>query len=169
MSDFKTAILITIDDAHEGGYQSMHGDSGNWTGGQIGVGELKGTKYGISADEFPNEDIKNLTVDRAVELYREGYWKQHYSEITDQLIANKLFDLGVLFGVGSAVKVLQIVLDLKPDGAFGPVTLEKLNSVEPITCLAAFKSGMVTHCIEVVKNKPEDRQFFKDWVRRINS
>jgi lysozyme family protein len=172
MADFRTAFLITIDPEHEGGYQEMRNDSGNWTGGHIGVGELKGTKYGISAAQFPNEDIKNLTVDRAAEIYQEGYWKQNYSLITDQSVASKLFDLGVLFGVGTAVKVLQEIFSVHgvvADGIFGPHTLDLTNTAEPVGLLAAYKTDMVNHALKVVAAKPEKRPFFADWVRRINS
>jgi lysozyme family protein len=170
MSDFMTAFLITIDSEHEGGFQKMHNDSGNWTGGQVGVGELKGTKYGISAHEFPDEDIENLSVERAEYIYQKGYWKQNYSSITDQMIANKLFDLGVLFGVGTAVKILQGVLGLTAiDGIFGVESLEATNQANPVSLLAGYKTAFVSHAVAVIAKKPEDRPFFKDWVRRINS
>ena len=155
MSDFQEAIKLTL--VREGGYVNDPNDAG---------GE---TNMGISKREYPNLDIKNLTEAQAVEIYREGYWKSFYSQITDQNLANKIFDLGVLFGVGTTVKVLQIVLGLTSDGAFGPTSLEKLNSVDAVSCLAAFKSGMVTHCLEVVKSNPNDRRYFAGWVRRINS
>ena len=32
------------------------------------------TKFGISKRKFPNEDIKNLTVQRAFEIYQTYYW-----------------------------------------------------------------------------------------------
>lgn len=155
MADFKISVVKTLQ--HEGGYVNDSQDSG---------GE---TNMGISKREYPDLDIKNLTQDQAVEIYREGYWKNYYSQIADQSLADKIFDLGVLFGVGTTVKVLQIVLGLTADGAFGPTSLEKLNSVDPVSCLAAFKTGMVTHCLEVVKSSPQDRVFFQGWARRINS
>ena len=34
---------------HEGLFQNDRDDRGNWTSGKIGVGELKGTKFGIAA------------------------------------------------------------------------------------------------------------------------
>lgn len=154
MADSTIAIKKTL--VNEGGYINDLNDSG---------GE---TNRGISKREYPDVDIKNLTEQQAVEIYREGYWKQNYSQITSQPVADKLFDLGVLFGVGTTVKVLQIVLGLTPDGAFGPATLEKLNSVDAVSCLEAFKAGMVTHCVEVVKANPKDRKYFAGWVRRIN-
>jgi lysozyme family protein len=47
MSHFDKAMLPLIE--HEGGFQNDPDDSGNWTGGKVGVGELKGTKWGICA------------------------------------------------------------------------------------------------------------------------
>lgn len=58
----------------EGGWQANPEDKGNWTGGKVGVGELKGSKYGISAATYPNEDIKNLTPERAKEIFRTDWW-----------------------------------------------------------------------------------------------
>ena len=66
MADARTAILITCDDAHEGGFQKMHNDRANWTGGQVGVGTLVGTKYGITCLDLRGVDIQNLTLDQAV-------------------------------------------------------------------------------------------------------
>ena len=164
MADFMTAFLITIDDAHEGGYQCIHDDSGNWTSGIVGEGELKGTKYGISAHEYPNEDIKNLTVERAAEIYREGYWKQNYDQIMEQLSANKLFDMGVLFGVHEAVKVLQSVVGLvSQDGIFGPGSLEAVNQAG-VSVLANYKTALVAQAVQIIAAKPAKRPFFsRDW------
>lgn len=171
MADFKIAVSITMDAAHEGGFQAMHGDKGNWTGGEVGIGELRGTKYGISAAQFPNLDIRNLTTDQAAAIYQEGYWKTLYSQISDQLVANKLFDLGVLFGVGTAVKMLQITLQNKtamvPDGIFGQHTLDALNQQENF--LPAYKATFLNHVMNVVNNNPGEGEFLTDWVRRIQS
>ena len=95
---------------NEGGYENNPNDSGNWTGGKVGEGELKGTKYGISASEFPALDIVNLTEAEAQAIYKSKYWLVLYEAIKDQFITNKLFDLGVLFGQGTAIKILQTVL-----------------------------------------------------------
>lgn len=35
------------------------------------------TKFGIAKRSHPNEDIKNLTIDRAFELYQTEYWNAH--------------------------------------------------------------------------------------------
>ena len=45
---------------HEGEFTNDPKDRGNWTTGVIGRGQLKGTKFGISAMTYPHLDIINL-------------------------------------------------------------------------------------------------------------
>lgn len=49
-------------------------DPGNWTGGKVGVGEFKGSKFGISAASYPDLDIENLTKDDAAAIYLRDFW-----------------------------------------------------------------------------------------------
>ena len=174
MADFKTAVLITIDPEHEGGYQNNPHDHANWSSGVIGQGELIGTKYGITAVDLPGVVIKDLTPDQAVVYYEQHYWKSLYSQIESQIVANKLFDLGVLFGVGTAIRILQAILaptfsDVAVDGNFGPNTLSAVNQSEENSLLRAYKTSFVTHAFNITVVKPEEKEDFVDWVRRINS
>jgi lysozyme family protein len=119
----------------EGGYGCDPDDKGNWTGGAIGVGELKGTKYGISAAAYPDEDIKNLTLDRAKYLYRRDYWQRlNIDEVPNDQVQEEIFDTAVNMGVGAAgmvvqrgVNFLEIGKPLVVDGAIGAVTLGYLK------------------------------------------
>ncbi|MFH4425265.1 glycosyl hydrolase 108 family protein [Vibrio alginolyticus] len=59
---------------HEGGLSLNPKDRGNWTSGIVGVGELKGSKYGVSAMSYPDLDIANLTRTECKEIvYRDFY------------------------------------------------------------------------------------------------
>lgn len=169
MADPKVAFTITTDTNHEGGFQKDPDDSGNWTGGKVGVGELRGTNFGISAAEFPSLDIENLTRDRAIEIYASRYWPALYSQIDDQPVANKLADMGVLFGQGTVVKILQAVLHLQDDGLFGPNTLAKVNGAEPNSLLTAFRTGLVQRAVAIGAADPLKRKEVGGWIRRINS
>jgi lysozyme family protein len=126
------------------------------------------TRYGISQKAFPKEDIKNLTEERAKELYRINYWK--YDGIIDQGIANKLFDAGVNMGEHTAVYLIQeLVLQVvKPDGLFGPVTEDCLNRMDPQALLTAYRAKLVAHYEEIVKNNPAEAKFLKGWTARAN-
>jgi lysozyme family protein len=158
MADFKTAIGLTLQ--HEGGYVNNPDDSG---------GE---TNMGITAKDLPGQNMHDLTVEQATAYYLEHYWKALYSQITDQNLANTLFDMGVLFGVGTAVRVLQEIIsrhNVVVDGVFGLRTLDILNTAEPVGFLIAYKTSLVSHALCIVNASPKDRTFFAGWVRRINS
>jgi lysozyme family protein len=174
MADPRIALAITLDANHEGGYQDEHNDRANWSSGQIGVGTLVGTKYGITAVDMPGVDIKNLTLEAAENWYLTTTKPQHfnnplYAQIESQVVHNKLFDMGVLFGVGTAVAVLQLTLGLKQDCVFGPVTLAAVNATSPDSLLDKYKTNMVTHAFNVAAKNPEERGNLPGWSRRINS
>lgn len=169
MADARTAILITLDPNHEGGFQRMPNDRANWTGGQVGLGILMGTKYGITALDMPGVNIANLTVDVATAYYQQNYWKDLYSQINSQAVANKLFDMGVLFGVGTAVKLLQMALNTVADGIFGPTTLMLTNEANSTLLLHSFQDELHTHAAKVAAENPNDAADLPDWNRRIDS
>ena len=174
MADSKIAIQQTI--AHEGGYQNDPVDTGNWLNG-INYG----TKWGITPHTlqayFPQllsdpNCVRNLDMATAISCYQQGYWKPLYGEINDQNVASKLFDLGVLFGVGTATKILQVVLaggiSVVADGVFGPITLAKVNAYDG-DLVAAYKVAMLNHCMDVVNRNPADAKYLTGWTRRIQS
>jgi lysozyme family protein len=51
-----------------------HRDPGNWTGGRVGQGELRGTRWGVAASAHPTLDIANLSAGDALRIFVEGYW-----------------------------------------------------------------------------------------------
>src|SRR5882762_9217567 len=95
--DFAAAIARVL--AHEGGYQAAADDPGNWTGGKIGLGALKGTKYGISAAQYPDLDIANLSADAAIAIYRRDWWERFGLARLPVPLAQKLLDAGVNIGM----------------------------------------------------------------------
>ncbi len=97
-------------------------DSGNWTGGRKGVGELRGTKYGISARAYPDEDIPNLTLERARTLYKD-YWDAIRGDELPDPLSHLVFDAAVNQGVSAATTMLQTALKVSVDGKIGPETI----------------------------------------------
>lgn len=81
-------------------------DPGNYTGGAVGKGELKGTKYGISAAAYPHLDIRNLTVEQARELYRKDYWQKSGADKLDWPLCLAHLDFAVNAGLGRAQQAL---------------------------------------------------------------
>jgi lysozyme family protein len=178
LSDFKPAVEELIRN-YEGGFQCRPDDPGNWTGGidpqtKHGIGELKGTKYGISAHSFPDVDIKNLTLEAAEALYERDWWK--YGDINDQAIANKMLSLAVNWerfgGHGPAVTVLQKAIvncsniPVVIDGELGPRTLTACNNCDPLKLLREIRQQALLHYQEIERNHPEEHAWFKGWEER---
>lgn len=103
---FNRAFEIVI--GHEGGYTNDPRDTGNWTGGAVNSGELKGTKYGISAASYPLFDIANLTLDDARAIYKRDYWDKVGADDLAPPLAMLVFDAAVNSGVGRACQWLRV-------------------------------------------------------------
>src|SRR3990172_4420720 len=96
----------------EGGYVNDPDDAG---------GE---TKFGISKRVYPNENIAELTIDKARAIYLKDYWQRGRCEELPADIRYIYFDTCVNMGIRTAVKLLQRAEGVTDDGAFGKQTLE---------------------------------------------
>lgn len=96
---------------HEGVYSENPRDRGNWTSGRIGVGELKGTKYGIAAHVYPHLNIKELSLSSAKDIYYKNYWLpagcEELAKKSGAGYALAVFDTAINSGVGRALKFAQ--------------------------------------------------------------
>ena len=102
----------------EGGYANNPKDPG---------GE---TKYGISKRSYPDEDIKNLTPQRARDLYvRDVYERHGLDRFRDRQVIEWILDWLVHSGTG-AVRSLQRQLRLTVDGVIGPATIAAVDALK---------------------------------------
>lgn len=118
----------------EGGLSLDPKDPGNWTGGKVGKGELKGTKYGISAKAYPSLDIKNLTLDQARAIYKRDYWDMTLCDRLPDPLSHFVFDAAVNQGVSAATEMLQEALNVKVDGNIGVKTLAAAKASGQYEC-----------------------------------
>lgn len=121
---------------HEGGYSDDPRDLGNWTGGAVGVGELKGTKFGIAAHSYPYLDIKNLTLAQAKEIYRRDFWD--ILGDAHPAIKFQLFDAAVNHGRGNAIRFLQRAVRVADDGRWGQMSQSALMAMDHNDVLLRF-------------------------------
>jgi lysozyme family protein len=137
MANFKIANKLTR--ISEGGYSDVYEDNGNWTGGKIGNGILIGTKYGISAPvlmaylgRVPKVDeMKNLSEDVASKIYIKNYWNViRGDEIANQDIANKIYDMAVTSGNGTAIKLAKRARNYPESTKMDDEFLNHLNQVK---------------------------------------
>jgi lysozyme family protein len=166
MSSFDRMFDIVV--GHEGGFTADPEDPGNWTGGAIGAGRCRGTKFGISAAAYPSVDIANLSLDLAKSLYRRDYWLRIVGDRLPGTLALLVFDAAVNNGVGRATRWLQQVALVPQDGVIGPGTLEAIAHA------AARPGGIADLCGEFLAQRlwfmtslPTWRTFGLGWARRL--
>lgn len=123
MADFKKALKRTL--KFEGGYVSDPDDPGGST--CYGITQATARKYGY------NDNMRNIPMDLVEKIYKIGYWNPNkLEEISNQLIAENIFDAAVNCGVKTAAIFLQKTLNelsnnqLQVDGEIGSKTLNLL-------------------------------------------
>jgi len=85
-------------------------------------GQIKGTKYSISAASYPTLDIKNLRLEEAQAIYEKDFWKAAGCADLPPRLAFAVFDTAVNNGVMRATRFLQLAVGAAEDGIYGPAT-----------------------------------------------
>lgn len=161
MSDFKKAVAYTIQ--NEGGYSEDAQDPGG------------PTNWGITHDDLDRfrgkpstiEDVKSLTYEEAVQIYRNFYWSPlALDEVKDDDVATALFDIGFNRGIRVAIKYAQQALKIASDGVMGPHTQDALNAIPKNVFLARFISLTQSGYCELVAHNPTRLKFLSGWTTR---
>ena len=159
---FDTAFDITI--GFEGNYQCLENDRGNWTSGKVGEGELRGTKYGISAMAYPDLDIKNISIEQAKQIYKQDYWDRCKCAFIPDALSIALFDFAVNSGVKRAVKELQRALGVTVDGIIGNQTVGACNRIPTRQVLEKYMQNR----IEFLYRLKAWEHFKNGWSKRVS-
>jgi lysozyme family protein len=172
--DAAFAVAVARVLAHEGNYQASPDDPGNWTGGKIGAGELKGTNHGISAAQYPELDIARLTAAEATAIYRRDWWDRYGLGRLPAPLAAKLLDAGVNIGMANAVRCLQRGLRacdrrVAEDGMLGPETIAAVIAIAPEILLSALREALAGHYRLIVAQRPARQRFLVGWLARAYS
>ncbi len=147
----------------EGGYTNNSNDPGNWTGGRVGVGELRGTKYGISAASYPTLDIQNLTRNDAIAIYKRDFWETSEADLLPNAVAYSALDGAVNSGCTRSIQWIQQAAGVADDGRWGPVTAAAVKAANPNDLLLRYNSYRLTFMTGLV----EWEYAGKGWARRI--
>lgn len=127
---FDRAVAFVLD--REGGYVNDPKDRG---------GE---TKYGISKRAHPALDIKNLTKDDAIAIYRRDYWDGLKCDDLDSQLAFVVFDTAVNMGKGRALALLSQTKDW-----------------------SVYLLYRTQRYLDIVAKNPSQERFKRGWLRRV--
>lgn len=137
--------------SHEGGYTPGIGDPG---------GE---TNWGISKRAYPTVDIRHLTRDAAIEIYRRDFWERSRADDLPPAVGFQLLDAAVNSGIEMATRWLQRAAGVADDGIIGPVTLGALRIADPSDLVMRFNAER----LDFMTRLATWPRFGKGWARRI--
>ncbi|HVI60127.1 MAG TPA: glycosyl hydrolase 108 family protein [Luteimonas sp.] len=137
--------------SHEGGYVFDKRDPG---------GE---TQWGISKRSYPALNIKALTRDQAVAIYRRDFWDAQQCDKLPKAVAFQLLDAVINHGAGNAVRWLQAAAGVVADGAIGPLTLAAARRADPNDLLLRFNAAR----LEFYASLKTFDHFGRGWTRRV--
>lgn len=136
------------------------------------------TRFGI-AEKFHPELTASLfytTMGTAPALVvARGIYYRSYAvplciiDIDNQDIANKLLSLGVNIGLVPAAKMLQDAVHVTGDGHIGPLTLNALDTADPLLVLADMRAMAVAYYRELTARNPSDAIYLNGWLSRANA
>ena len=162
MADFLPAFERML--VNEGGYRlvKIAGDNGGLT------------YAGISRKNWPDwpgwDDIDAGRVPDATMVrgfYRANFWRPlELDDVTDQRIAQTLFDFAVNAGPGTAAKLAQLVVGATPDGKVGPRTLAALNSAHADQFVPLYALAKIARYRDIVTRDRAQIKFLLGWINR---
>lgn len=161
MSRFPVYIERVL--GHEGGFTPNPKDPGNWTGGKPGVGQLRGTNWGIAAASYPTLDIARLTRAEAIAIYERDFWDTVKGDELPPMLAFQALDVAVNHGPSRARRLLQAAAGVATDGIIGPITLAALRAADPNDLTFRF----LAERLDFYTSLPTWGVFGKGWTRRV--
>lgn len=172
MADFNKAFQLTI--AHEGGYVNDPDDPGGET--YKGVARKIHSKWdGWTTIDmlkrqagFPGNLDKDTELQEAIaDFYRINFWDRVKGDnITDQKVAESIFDFAVNAGTSTSSVLAQMVIGTNADGVIGQESIAKINAFDTDHFLAAFTVAKIARYVNIVKKRPTSRKYFYGWILR---
>jgi len=159
---FIRAKNFTLSEKVEGEFSQDPKDPGNWTGGEPGKGDLIGTKFGISAAQYPTLDIPLMRFEDAVRIYERDYWQPICGDSLPPRLAICVFDTAVNQGIGTAAKLLQSVVGAHVDGIIGPATIAAVRRFDQDDVIVDFLTARLQRYVKL----KDYGTYGKGWMRR---
>lgn len=165
---FRRAVSLTLE--REGGFVNDPLDPGGATNHGITLATLSLWKRKPASVE----EVKKLSVNEAVRIYKALWWDAMGCEALPPKIAVPLFDAGVLFGQTAAVMALQKSLynlgaAVTVDGHIGPQTINAAGLVSPSLLLPSFVGTLLDRINAIIERRPTSQKYRKGWEARVKS
>ena len=130
--DFTAALDHIL--KHEAGFQDDPRDEGN----KLPDGRRGCTNLGVTqavwetyvGHKVSTADMKALTPAKVAPLYKHKYWDVVHGDDLPSGVDYIVFDFAINSGTGRAIKFLQHIAKVLPDGSVGPKTLSAVSAMD---------------------------------------
>jgi lysozyme family protein len=163
MADFAPAFEKMLHD--EGGMQltNIPGDRG----GMTYAGIARNANPDWAGWQFIDRKDFGSATQLVREFYKVNFWDRvRGDELTNQAIAETIFNFAVNTGVGVASKLAQLIVGVTPDGAIGAKTIERLNICTAEKFLPAYALAKIQRYVDICMKNRDQSKFLLGWVRR---
>jgi len=179
MANFEEAYEKTS--VFEGGYSNDEDDAGGETYRGIARNFWKKWEGWVIIDTYKKSSgfpkkwsgiTKILTKDERLnqlveEFYKKNFWDEvRGDDITDQRVANNIYDFAVNSGVGRASRYAQRIVGTVEDGDIGQKTVSAINTYDPDEFILKFKNAREAFYRRIVANDPSQEKFLDGWINR---
>ncbi len=145
---------------HEGGFVNHPKDPG----GATNRGVTKKVYEQWVGRPVSIDEMKALTVEDVTPIYRKNYWDKVRGDDLPSGIDLMVFDFAVNAGPGRAIRTLQKLLNVKPDGVIGPITLGYVhNTHNPVFLISHYKIERMDFYYSLATYST----FGKGWAKRV--
>lgn len=154
----------------EGGFVNDPSDSGGATRYGITIATLSAWRE----CEVTVDDVKKLTKDEAMDIYRAEYYFKPSIDSLPMALQGHVLDCCINMGARGGVKLLQQAINalggsIKVDGIIGPVTREQCAQCDHKQLTNTLVDHRIKFYEELAARRPKDRRFLKGWLLRANS
>jgi lysozyme family protein len=160
------AIEDIIDDllAREGGFVNQWPDRG----GATNFGITRGTLSAWLKRDATVEDVKNLPVETARDIYRQFYYiEPGFACIDDFDLLGLVVDSAVQHGTRTVIRWLQRACDVVQDGILGPTTAAAIESHGGAWLYRRLLAIRIGYYFSIIADSPAQAVFAKGWFNRI--
>jgi len=158
MADFEQAVKIVLE--HEGGYVNHPSDPGGATNMGITIATLSDWR----GRPVTKQDVRNLTVAEAGEIYRARYWQPIRGDALPPGVDLAVFDFAVNSGPSRSVSTLQRIVGVAQDGIVGPATLAAVARMPAASVIL----GLCDARMAFLRSLSTWGTFGKGWTARVN-
>jgi lysozyme family protein len=159
-SNFDRCVRLVL--KSEGGYVDHPKDPG----GATNLGVTKTTWESWVGHEVTKDDIKVLTIDDVMPVYKSLYWDRVKGDDLPQGIDYVVFDIAVNSGVSRASRMLQQCVGADVDGKIGNKTLQAVI----LTCNVSGEKYLINKLcdkrMDFWKSLPTFDTFGRGWTNR---